>query len=290
MKKHVIFTASDARFGGFFLRHWLTSLQDHVDLSDVDVVVLDYGMTDGQRGEAAARGVICHPSVKDWHVTNARYRDMAAVLESADYDQVMQADGGDIIFQADIRHLFDEHTDSFRGVCHEMEVPFHEAIMSRGDFAPETYRRIAEFLHDKPTINGGLVMGPAAKMKQIWSRWQEHTQNFSRFGIDQFLINFIFHKDGYVELDPKYNYSIIARTSDYSVRDGVFYDAQGEAIPIVHNSGIYEATRPIRNFGYGPEYNKRRIMVPLVLRTGYRFFNFFRRDSVAQKAAGHSLG
>jgi len=47
--RHLIATCSDARYGDFLLQHWLRSLQASVDLHDIDVAVLDYGLTPQQR-------------------------------------------------------------------------------------------------------------------------------------------------------------------------------------------------------------------------------------------------
>jgi hypothetical protein len=284
--RHAIITQSDARCGEFLEHHWLRSLQSHVTLRDVDVHVLDYGLQDDQRERLRARGVHCHRSTHDGHITNIRYRDMARVLAGGHYDQALLVDGGDVIFQADIRPLFDQHTDRFRAVCHELEVPFHEVIMSRADFARDRFRSIADFLRDKPTINGGFVLGPASKMASLWERFAAMADSFAQFGIDQFLLNYVLHADGFVELESKFNFSIMARASAYRIRSGTFYDARGEIIPVVHNSGIYEPTRPVARFGYGADRNRPRRIVPALLRAGYHTFNLLRWSEVARKRAG----
>lgn len=281
--KHAIFTVSDAKFGDFVIDHWLASLRANVDLRDVDVHVLDYGLAPDQRQRLAADGVLCHRCVRDGHVTNIRYRDMAAVLAAQAYDQVLLIDGGDIIFQSDIRPLMDRDRDQFRAVCHEYEVPFHELIMSKSDFSRESYRRMMAFLHDKPTINGGVLLGPASQMMTLWNEFTEKVSSFEKFGIDQLLLNDCLYRRGFVELDSKYNYSIIARQNSFTIKNGVFYDKSGEVIPVVHNSGIYEATRPIAHFGYGARRNRQRLVVPALLRTGYRLFNGLRPASLALK-------
>ena len=283
-QRHAIVTMTDDHFGDFVRDHWYASLRDHVDLSDIDVHVLDYGMTEAQRNSLTELGIGCHRAEKDGNVSNVRYRDLATLLEQHDYDQVLMSDGGDIIFQADIRPVMERDKGVLRAACHEYEVPFHEAIMFRSDFDDGRFREIATFLKNKPTVNGGVLLGPANRMKELWSRFNQLTDSFQQFGIDQFLLNYTLFHDGFVELESKYNYSIIARTTNYTVRNGVFLDEHGDPIPIVHNSGIYEHTRPIRNFGYGPLCNQRRLLVPFVLRTSYRLFNLFRPTTVAKKA------
>lgn len=284
-RRHAVFTVSDSKFGDFVIDHWLGSLQANVDLSDVDVHVLDYGLTPEQLQRLNDRGVHCHRCVRDGHVTNIRYRDMAAVLEQGNYDQVLLIDGGDIIFQTDIRPLMDENREHFRAVCHEFEVPFHEVIMSKSDFSSETYRKMMEFLRDKRTINGGVLLGPAKLMKELWPEFTKWASSFNKFGIDQLLLNHALYSQGFVELDAKYNYTIIAREKSFSIRKGVFYNAQNEIIPIVHNSGIYDVTRPIARFGFGPDRNRKRIVVPTFLRTLYKCFNTLRPATVRLKRA-----
>lgn len=284
-QRHAIFTVSDSKFGDFVIDHWLASLQANVDLSDVDVHVLDYGLDAGQQRRLAERGVFCHRCVRDGHVTNIRYRDMATVLEQQDYDQVLLIDGGDIIFQTDIRPLMNQNREHFRAVCHEFEVPFHEIIMSKSDFSSQTYRQMMDFLRDKRTVNGGVLFGPATQMKELWSEFTHWASSFNKFGIDQLLLNHALYSRGFVELDAKYNYTIIAREKSFTIRKGVFLDAQGEVIPIVHNSGIYDLTRPIARFGYGPNRNRKRVVVPTFLRTMYKCFNSLRPATVRLKRA-----
>ena len=286
--RHAIITQSDANCADFVEHHWLRSLQSHVALNDVDVHLLDYGLRDDQRERLRARGVQCHPATHDGHITNVRYRDMARLLGGADYDQVLLVDGGDIIFQDDIRPLFDQHTDRFRAVCHELEVPFHELVMSRTDFDRVRFRNIAEFLRDKPTINGGFVLGPASKMQALWDQFSGMADTFVRFGIDQFLLNCVLHTEGFVELESKYNFSIMARDSAYRIQNGMFYDGRGNIIPVVHNSGIYELARPVAHFGYGADRNRPRRVVSALLRAGYHTYNLLRWSDVSRKRNSRS--
>lgn len=285
VSRHAVITATDSKFGDFVLQHWLTSLQDNVNLNGVDVLILDYGLEPQQRERLEARGARCHRCVRDGHVTSLRYRDMATVLEQGEYDQALLVDGSDIIFQTDIRPLLESDRDSFRAVCHEIEVPVHEVIMSKGDFDSQVSRALMDFLRDKRTINGGVLFGPAALMKELWTDFNKQANSFGRFGTDQLLLNYLLYSRGFVELDAKYNYSIIALEQSFKIRKGVFYDMHGEIIPIVHNSGIYEATRPIAWFGYGPDRNRQRVVVPTFLRTLYKCFNFLRPETVRLKRA-----
>ena len=129
--KHVIITSSDAKYGNFLLNHWLRSLLENVQLYNTDVVVLDYGLNGDQRRRLSSAGIMVHPSLANGNITNIRYRDMARFLDGRSYDQVLSVDGGDIIFQGDISHLFDRDKSEFRGVCEERE--------SRGVYGKEYF-------------------------------------------------------------------------------------------------------------------------------------------------------
>ena len=59
---HVIVTSSDSRYGDFLVRHWGRSLKTNVDLRDIDVVVLDYGLTAIQRQGVEALGFQINPA------------------------------------------------------------------------------------------------------------------------------------------------------------------------------------------------------------------------------------
>ncbi len=265
MPRHAIVTACDARFGDFLLHHWLESLRANVDLSGVDVVVLDYGLTDAQRGELAERDVLVFSCARDGVISNVRYRDICRLLDERDYDQILSVDGGDVIFQADIRPLFDEHPDRFRAVPEERPIPFHELVVERSDLAPERFREILAFLDDRPMVNAGVLFGPAHKFREFWEFYRDVSRAFACFGMDQTVLNYVLYRDGFAALEPGYNFVLVTAASPYAVRDGVFVDANGAVIPVVHNAGNVEHMRAIREFGFGAA-NRRRRLVPLRVR------------------------
>ena len=166
--RHVITTCSDARYEGFLVDHWLASLRDNVTLTGVDVIVIDYGLTDRCRARLQASGVSCHPGRRDGHPTNIRYRELAEILSRRSYDQV--------------------------------------------------------------------------------------------------LVNYLLYKDGFERLETGFNFVLTTATSPYSIRAGVFYDASGEVIPVVHNAGMNHVVRRIRRFGYGRGRNVRKRVTPAVLK------------------------
>ncbi len=275
--KHVIITSSDQRYGDFLVDHWHRSLRDHVDLRDIDVAVLDYGLNEAQRRSLELAGVTLHRCQADGNITNIRYRDMSDFLASRNYDQVLAIDGGDIIFQADIRHLFDQDKTTFRGVCEEREIPFHDLVLPQTDMERESYQQMFGFLKGKPTVNGGVLFGPAAVFQEIWKEFQQHCHSFDVFGTDQLLMNNFVYRNGFVPLDKKYNFAIVAMKTQFRIRQGVFYKQDGEVIPVVHNAGMQSLTRCIRKFGYGKDRNKRKWLTPIVLHAYFRLLNFYKR-------------
>lgn len=266
MPRHAIVTSCDARFGDFLLRHWLESLRANVDLSGVDVVVLDYGLSDAQRRELAARDVLVLACERNGVISNLRYRDICRLLDQRDYDQILSVDGGDVIFQADIRPLFDQHPDRFRAVPEQRQIPFHELVIRRSDLAPERFAEILTFLKGKPMVNAGVVFGPARKFREFWNFYRDTSRAFDCFGMDQMLLNYVLYRDGFAALDPGFNFVLVTASSPYSVRNGVFLDAHGRPIPVVHNAGNVDSMRAIREFGYGVAGNRRQRWAPLRVR------------------------
>jgi len=275
--KHVIVTCSDARYGEFLTKHWLPSLTDHVCLEGIDVVVIDYGLSDEQRSHLQDNGVLIFPATPDGNITNIRYRDIASMLDQGSYDQVMAVDGGDLIFQSDIRDLFETDKESFRGVCEDREIPFHDVILPKTDMASADYQRIFAFLKGKQTVNGGMILGPANRFQHVWTEFQRLCEHFDVFGTDQLVINYLLYKDGFVQLDQKYNFVIMAVKSRFHIRNSKFYDDRGELIPIVHNAGMQSITRCIRKFGYGKNRNKRKWFTPAVLHSYFWLLNLYKR-------------
>jgi hypothetical protein len=241
------------------------------------VIVLDYGLSDQQRKLLAAAGVACHRAVKDGNVTNIRFRDMATVLRQADYDQVLAVDGGDVIFQADIRPVFDEHKDCFRAVREEINVPFNDGILPKDDISPEKFAEIRAFLRGKPTLNGGVIFGPACKFQNVWDSFQQLWRGYQVFGTDQLVMNYLLYRQGFVPLECKYNFAVVTMKTPFFVRGGAFYDARGELIPIVHNAGMTGWTRCISNFGYGPDCNRKKLLTPILLRTLFATIRGYKR-------------
>jgi hypothetical protein len=276
-RKHAIITLSDANCGDFALEHWYASLSANVTLDDIDVIILDYGLTDRQRDRLEEVGVECWPCHRDGWVGTLLWRDMAALLEQRDYDQVLTTDAGDMIFQTDIRPLFDENKDAYRAVCEDFDTSIHDLVMSRKDFSPQRWEQLSEALRGKPVINGAVIFAPAEKFKKIWPIFQEWCQSFDQYASDQFLVNYIIYEDRFVRLDSRYNFVFVSTTVPHSVREGVFYDGDGEIIPIVHNAGGKESYRFYRNFGYGKSCNQKKWFTPLAVRAYCRAAQWYKK-------------
>lgn len=56
-KPYAIVTASDEHCGDFVCTYWFPSIADNVDLNKINVVVLDYGLSEAQRRLLDQRGV-----------------------------------------------------------------------------------------------------------------------------------------------------------------------------------------------------------------------------------------
>jgi hypothetical protein len=267
MGRHLIITASDSRCGDFVVDHWYRSLRENVSLQGVDVVVLDYGLSGGQRRRILDAGMGVRPCELNGHVTNVRYRDTAALLLDQSYDQVLMVDGGDIIFQADIHSLFSSSTNRIRAVCDERKYSLHAVLPILNDFHPDQRRAISRFLHHRPQINGGFVLGPSASFLNLWKEFQRLMQSMSQFAADQILLNYVLHQEGFEEVPSRYNFVLVAAESKFEVREGRFYDAAGTLIPVVHNAGHMPFFRRVSRFGYGCDRNVVKVGSHLAVRS-----------------------
>jgi len=75
-KKFVIITSSDLKFGDFLINHWLKSLLNNIDCKLVDIVILDYGLSEKQYRILLSKNVKIVKCIRDGCVNNLRYRDM----------------------------------------------------------------------------------------------------------------------------------------------------------------------------------------------------------------------
>lgn len=254
MKKHIIMTASDKKYGDFVIEEWYASLVNNVNLEKIDVGVLDYGLSLAQRFYLKHNGVILIPAQKDAHVTIARFRDSAHFLKNTNYDQVLSTDGGDIIFQTDISPIFEKDKKDYRAVTEEIKSAFTFFVKDKF-FSKKDAKIFYKSLIFNPMINAGVLLGPRDKMISLCTEVWDRVIDPSEFGPDQIVVNYILHRDGFVNLPVGYNFVISTMKENIIIEDGVFKDQNGKIIPIVHNAGNISFFRPIENFGFGKNKN-----------------------------------
>ncbi len=267
-KPFLIATASDKKYGDFLIEHWYFSLKENVKLKKIDILVLDYGLSKAQKFYLEKHKIKVQPCVRDGHVVNLRFRDLFEFLKNHQYDQILTCDSGDIVFQDDISHLFEEHTDEYRAVCEEL-APFFDFFITTDYFYQEDIKELEETLLFKKMINAGFLIAPYNKMSFLCKMIVEKTKDKSKFGPDQILINYILHKYGFVQLPTKYNFIPVTSLDKFSIVNGVFYDQNQNKIPVVHNAGNLNFFRAIENFGYGENYNVLKEDILKALRTLY---------------------
>jgi hypothetical protein len=259
-KPHAILTASDARCGDFLRDHWLRSLRENVDLENVDVVVLDFGLTPAQRAELS--GVVIVPASSELRVSIARFREIARFLERHDYDQVLAIDAGDVLFQRDLSDLFEREKERFRVVQEHHPLPL--GLFLRG--LPRALRpAIRGQLRGKPTINSGFILAPSGELRRLGQAIFACLSDVGGGGLirtvsswlaDQIVASLLLYEWGFSALDETYNFVLTAR-SDFRVEAGIFFKSSGEKIAVVHNAGVKDLVRVVGDFGYGPHYNTR---------------------------------
>ncbi len=266
-KEHVIITASDAKYGDFLIDNWLRSLVANVDLRNIDVLVLDYGLREDQREKLRKNvGVTVLPCVRDGHIVIIRFRDISNFLKNTSYKQVMTCDGGDIIFQKDISALFEMNTDTCRAACEDYALPLDKMVALQQSIGASVMPEVREYTRDRRLANAGVMLGPREKFIELCDFCYVHTANKQKFGSDQILVNAFLYKNGFTELDRSYNFIVYSTKSSFKIKDGVFLDETGAVIPIVHNAGRYAFWRTIGDFGYGKEHNTLRLVRFYLLR------------------------
>ncbi len=264
--KNAIIAATDAKYGDFLIQNWLGSLKWNVNLSNIDIIVLDFGMTSSQLERLKLEKVKVVRCERNGHVTILRWRDMVNFLEKHKYGQVLSSDGGDIIFQEDISVLFNKNKNEIRVATEDYNIPF-EDIFSKNYFTPENVEKIKGTLRGKRMINAGIIVGSKKKFIELGKKLNEILIDKSAFGPEQVAVNYILYTSSFVTLDNKYNYVVSSAKHGFHVEDGVFYFARtNEKIPIVHNAGNHPIFRPIRNFGFGKGHNQVKMVTYYIVR------------------------
>jgi hypothetical protein len=266
MNPFVIYTASDKKYGDFLIEHWLASLRATTDLSQIDVRVLDFGLSLAQRTYLEHEGVGLCRCRKDGHVAVIRFRELARDLSQMSYEGVLACDGGDIIFQDDVSQLFKQNPLSFRAVTEDLKSGF-DFFLSEDFFSRSRLKEIRSVISTKPQINAGFLLGPREDFLELCQTVEAFIHNKTRFGPDQLVVNYFLHKRGFVDLGSAYNFVIATAKENFEIIDGVFIaKSSGKPIPVVHNAGNWKFLRPIENFGFGPSFNHLKPDVMATLR------------------------
>jgi hypothetical protein len=268
--KNLISTSSDSNCGDFLINHWFKSLKDNVNLENIDVVVIDYGLTKKQIQQLKERGIIVYKCVRDGFPNAIKFRDINKFISERIYDQILTCDCGDIIFQEDISPLFEKDKTVLRAVCEDINPPFDKVFIKR-HFSKEDIKKIKK-IRDKKMINMGVLLGPYNLFKKFG---EEYTRllKIKGFGADQIAVNYLFYKIGFKEINSKYNFVITTAAQKFLIKEGTFYLTNEEKIPIVHNAGGNKVFRTIRNFGYGKNYNKFKKITYHLLRNSIKIIN-----------------
>ncbi|OGK61995.1 hypothetical protein A2334_03945 [Candidatus Roizmanbacteria bacterium RIFOXYB2_FULL_38_10] len=275
MSKHVIITSIDDHYGDFLVNHWLRSLKENVDLRDIDIIILDFGLTTSQLRRLKEEKVIIVPCSQSGHIVNARFTKTAQLLEKNHYDQVLFVDGGDIIFQNNISFLFEQDQDIFRAAKLDLEVLFYEAFIPF-NFKGDKGKKIYGFLKDKPVLNAGFILGPRDKFISLCNTMNDLITNKKAYGPDQVALNYCIHQEGVKLLDRRYNFMITTVDEGFTIKDGTFYLQNGEQIVVVHNAGHNRYLRPIINFGYGKDFNKLNFLVYHLRRSFFKLIGLIK--------------
>ncbi|MCS7205112.1 MAG: glycosyl transferase family 8 [Leptospiraceae bacterium] len=275
-KKYLIATASDRKYGDFLVEHWLYSLWENVRLSKIQILVLDYGLSKAQRFYLEKHKILVHSCTRDGHVVNLRFRDLYSFLKIHPYEQILMCDSGDLIFQDDISFLFEEHIDEYRAVCEDL-APLFDYFIKTDYFYKEDIDELKETLILKKMINAGFIIAPYKKMLHLCEVLVSKTKDKHQFGPDQILINYVLHKEGFVELPTKYNFIPVTCLEEFYIKDGFFYNKKGQKIPVVHNAGNLNFFRSIENFGYNSHHNQIKEDILKGLRTFYTYMHLLEK-------------
>jgi hypothetical protein len=249
---HTLYTHCNAARGDALIQHWLRSAKLHVDLSNIEIVVIDFGLTETQRKQLRNEGVTLWSARADGRTSNIQYREIAAYLATRpDIDQVIYSDCGDLVFQTDITPILTCGDTRMKAVVEPaFNFALHGLTLGFGDVRPERLDEIRQMLGERPTANCGFVVGPRTKMASVWDVYRTFCHGVGLHGTDQLILNYMLRRDGFVELERIWNYvTFLNDERFYYDSDGFLCNSEGR-ISVVHNAGRYDPVRTIAGFGY----------------------------------------
>lgn len=252
--KNIIITACDEKYGDFLINHWLRSLKDNVDLTNIDIAVIDYGLSKKQTEALEKEEIILIKKRKKEHIVIQRLKDISYFLKNRLYDQVLMCDSGDIIFQKDIKELFEKNKEDIK-VSFDSSNIFFQVYLNPIYFNKKILKELMKLNLKKRMINLGLIVGPKEKIQKLLKKSYRIIKNKKNYGPDQIAINYFLRKEGFKIIDEKYNFIPLATEKKFYVKNSKFYDENFKLIPVVHNAGKSNLFRLIENFGYGKGRN-----------------------------------
>lgn len=276
MLKNIIITASNAKTGDFVIDHWLKSLKDNIKMDNLDVLVIDYGLSSSQKKVLEEKGAIVMEGLKKYHIVNKRFFDAARFLKKHEYNQVLFIDSGDVIFQGDFTSVFNTNSDSFRVAPLGKRILFYKWFVFN-HFEREVKREIWKVIRNRPVINAGVIFAPAKKFIELCDDMEHLIRDKEEFGPDQIIVNYHLYNDSVKFIDSKYNFMMSTAYAGFKLKDGVFYKLSGEKIVIVHNAGQMDFFRPIYNFGYGKSFNQVKHVIYFLKRCTYYVLETYKR-------------
>lgn len=278
MKRNVIITCSNRKSGSFVANHWIRSIKENVNLKNIDIAVMDYGLSVLQKKKLENNGVIIFKGMDKYHIVNKRFFDAGRFLKKNDYDQVLFVDGSDVIFQDDVSNVFRKDKNIFRVVALDMEVLFFEWFISiQGNFEERIKEKIWKVVKNKPVINAGVIFAPVKPFIKLCEEMQRLIKNKWSFGPDQIIVNYLLYKTRFKFIDCKYNFMMSTVKENFAIKDGVFYKSNGEKVVIVHNAGQIDLFRPVENFGYGKKYNNLKHFIYHAKRSQYALLALYKK-------------
>ncbi|MBW7960570.1 hypothetical protein H3C65_03720 [Patescibacteria group bacterium] len=282
MKKYVVITCANKKIGNFVTSHWLRSLKENVNLKNIDIVVIDYGLTKEQKNRLFKKDVVVYQGTKEYHIVNKRFFDSVKILSENNYNQVLFIDGGDIIFQDDISHLFNKDRKYIRA-CHIGKNIFFYKWMLMGLFDSTAKEKLWKILKNKHILNAGVIFAPTDKFVKMARLMATLIKNKDLFGPDQLAFNYFAYKDRVKILKNIYNFMPSTTENEFFIKEGVFYTKDLKKIPIVHNSGQIDLTRSIKNFGYGKSFNQIKSLIYNLKKTQYSILRFYKEIKLQSK-------
>ncbi len=277
MLKNVIITCSNEKYGDFLINHWFRSLKENVNLTNLDIVVIDYRLNKSQKAQLLKEKIILFKGTKKYHIVNKRFFDARKFLSKNKYDQILFIDGGDTFFQEDITDVFNKDKNTFKVVPLGMEVLFFEWFIF-DNFEKKLRQKIWKIVKNKTVINAGVIFAPYHKFLSLCSNMEKLIKDKDAFGPDQIILNYYLYQKGFIFLDSKYNFMMSTEENGFIVKKGIFYKHNGEKIAIVHNAGQMDFFRPINNFGYGKEFNQIKHVIYNVKKTQYQILGWYKKN------------